>query len=388
MFEMNFKNLIHIQTPFYYYDLGLLRDTLDTLRAAAGDVSVHYALKANSDRRILSMIQAAGLGADCVSEGEIHAAFDAGFKMSDIVFAGVGKTDREIAYALRAGIGCLNVESEAELEVIDEIAGMVGRRARVALRVNPHVDAMTAPGITTGLAENKFGIDRAMVAEIIRRSGRYANTDIIGLHFHIGSQITDMKPFVELCAAANDIVAEARAVGADISMVNLGGGLGVDYRYPLTNPVPDFKQYFDVIRSNIDVGDGVSLHVELGRSVVAQCGALVTSVLYIKEGINRTFAIVDAGMNNLVRPAMYGSYHDIVLLDGNGAVEHADGVLRPYDIVGPVCESSDTFCKERPMPVLSRGDRLAILSAGAYGQSMSSDYNMRPKAPTVYNNSK
>ncbi len=361
-------------TPFYRYDLGLLRRTLEEIRKeTVGNPGwhIHYAVKANANPLILNVVREYGLGIDCVSGGEIQAALDAGFAPSGIVFAGVGKADWEIDLALNSGIFCLNVESEAELDVIQERAAMLGKDVRIALRVNPDIDAHTHANITTGLADNKFGINYDLLDGIIRKAMVMKHIRLEGLHFHIGSQIVDMEPFRKLCKRINDIQDTLAGTGFSPLHINVGGGLGVDYINPESNPVPDFRQYFDVFRKELRLKEGQHLHFELGRAIVAQCGELVTKVLYVKKSTAKQFAITDAGMTELIRPALYGAYHKIVNLNGSGEIQK-------YDVVGPVCESSDVFGKDRELAEVHRGDLLAIRTAGAYGESMSSCYNLRP----------
>lgn len=362
-----------MRTPFYRYDIGLLKRTLAAMQAQTeGEAGwhIHYAIKANSNPALLKPIIGSGLGVDCVSGGEIEAALKNGCDPSKIVFAGVGKADWEIDLALQRGIFCINVESEAELEVIRERAELAGKRCRIALRINPDIDAHTHSNITTGLAENKFGIDFTMLKDIITKYSGSESISIEGLHFHIGSQILDMEPFVMLCHRIDEIQKSLAEIGFRASHINVGGGLGVDYQNPEENDIPDFKSYFDVFRQNLNLYPGQQLHFELGRAIVAQCGQLVTNVLYVKKGRNRQFVIVDAGMTDLIRPALYGAYHKIVNLTGNGT-------KMKYDVVGPICESSDVFGKDRELPETHRGDTLAILTAGAYGESMASCYNLR-----------
>lgn len=360
-------------TPFYAYSIGLLLQTLRVAKEAAGDfATIHYAIKANPNPEILKMISEAGFGADCVSLGEIRLAVETGFKPEKIVFAGVGKSDREIVGALETGIGCFNVESAEELEVIAEIAADMGVKAPVALRVNPDVDAHTHANITTGLSENKFGINLDRLDSVVGKALALDSIEFKGLHFHIGSQITDMKPFAELCGVVNRILDDFRDKGIELQYVNMGGGLGVDYENPLTQPIADFKAYFDTFRHNLRLAPGQRLHFELGRALVAQCGFLISRCLYVKHGSAKDFVILDAGMTELIRPALYGARHAIV----NLSAENREG-RENYDVVGPVCESSDVFAKDEPLPPTRRGDLFAILSAGAYGEAMSSHYNCR-----------
>lgn len=368
-----------LRTPFYFYDLSLLDRTLGEIRRTARDPNfkVHYAIKANANPGILRHIEAAGLGVDAVSGGEIQAALEAGFAGDKIVFAGVGKTDEEIRIALAAGIGCFNVESRPELENIAEIAADMGVKAPVAIRVNPNIDAHTHEYITTGLAENKFGINLEQLPGIIDTARELESVDLKGLHFHIGSQITINEPFALLCDTINALIDEYEQKGIEFKSINVGGGLGIDYADPDRHPIPDFEGYFKTFRNHLRLRKGQEVHFELGRSVVAQCGSLITRVLYVKEGVTKRFAIVDAGMTELIRPALYNAHHKIENLSSpNGELHH-------YDVVGPICESSDCFGKDELLPAIRRGDFLAIRSAGAYGEIMASQYNCRP-LPSSY----
>ena len=371
-----------LHTPFYYYDIALLRNTLETVVTESGkypNYHVHYAIKANHDPKLLSLIASHGLGADCVSGGEIIDAVQAGIPCHNIVYAGVGKSDAEIALALEHEIGCFNVESLAELRVINEIAEQMNRQARIAFRVNPDVDAHTHEKITTGLSENKFGISPAHLSQAVEEAQQSSAVTLIGLHFHIGSQIEQMHVFQTLCERINTIVSELADQGITLQSINVGGGLGVDYRHPLDNPLPDFAKYFHTFHSHLRLPQGVEIHFELGRSIICQCGHLISRVLYVKEGEAKKFVILDAGMNDLIRPAMYGARHHITHLTASH-----DAATETYDIVGPICESSDIFAIAQQFPHTQRGDLLAIHSAGAYGQSMASCYNSRPPAPAVY----
>ena len=361
-----------LRTPFYYYDIPLLQKTLETVRAALQDRpswQVHYAVKANANPVILRRIAAAGMGADCVSGGEILSALDAGFPASSIVYAGVGKADWEIALGLEQGIQRFNVESEAELEVIAAKAAEMGKTAPISLRVNPDIGAHTHAGITTGLAENKFGIFHGQLEPVIRRALELPNVQFCGLHFHIGSQILDMSDFAALCNRITDLREMLRRKGLPTGDINVGGGLGIEYGHPNHLPIADFDAYFGTFKRMLPTETVV--HFELGRSIVAPCGTLISRVLYVKDGLSRKFAILDAGMNDLVRPAMYHAFHRIENLS-------SEGPELPYDVVGPICESSDVFGKDVVLNECRRGDYIAIRSAGAYGESMASTYNGRP----------
>lgn len=368
-----------LSTPFYFYDLALLDRTLAEIARTSRDerFKVHYAMKANANPGILRRVQAAGLGVDAVSGGEIKAALEAGFKGSQIVYAGVGKTDAEIILALENEVGCFNVESEPELEIINEIAASMGKTANIALRINPNIDAHTHEYITTGLAENKFGINLEQLPRIIAKASELENVNLTGLHFHIGSQITETDPFVMLCDTINRLQDEWEAKGVTFKSINVGGGLGIDYADPDRHPIPDFEGYFKAFRNHLRLRPDQELHFELGRSVVAQCGSLITRVLYVKEGTTKRFAIVDAGMTDLIRPALYNAHHSIENISSpNGEMHH-------YDVVGPICESSDCFGKDELLPAIRRGDFLALRSAGAYGEIMASQYNCR-QLPSSY----
>lgn len=362
-----------LRTPFYYYDTTLLRQTLQTIRdeaARCGDYAVHYAVKANANPKVLTIIRESGLGADCVSGGEIQAAIRAGFPPGRIVFAGVGKADWEINLALEQDIYCFNVESIPELEVIDQLAEAKGRVARVAFRINPNVGAHTHAKITTGLSENKFGISMEDMERVIDLARGRKHVEFIGLHFHIGSQILDMGDFVALCNRINELQDRLEARGLRIPYINVGGGLGIDYEHPNRRPVPDFHAYFATYRTHLKLRPYQTLHFELGRSVVGQCGSLIARVLYVKQGTNKQFAILDAGMTDLIRPALYQAYHKMENLS-------SDEPVQTYDVVGPVCESSDVFGKAVDLNAVHRGDFIALRSAGAYGEIMASGYNCR-----------
>ncbi|MDR1676378.1 MAG: diaminopimelate decarboxylase [Tannerella sp.] len=361
-----------LRTPFYYYDIELLLRTLDAVneQTARYGYHEHYAVKANANPRILSLIAQKGLGADCVSGGEVQAALDAGFPADRIFFAGVGKADWEIRLGLEHDIACFNVESLAELRVIDELAAARNQTATVALRINPNVDAHTHAKITTGLQENKFGITAGSLPGVLDAMAALTHVRFFGIHFHIGSQITDLPVFHELCLRANELQDELETRGLTVAHLNFGGGLGIDYHHPNRQPVPDFENFFAAFHRLIRLRPGQQIHFELGRSVVGQCGALISRALYVKEGEMKKFAVLDAGFTELIRPAMYDAYHRIENLTSNEAVE-------TYDVVGPICESSDVFARERELNRVRRGDLIAIRSAGAYGEVMASQYNCR-----------
>jgi diaminopimelate decarboxylase len=368
-----------IETPFYLYDMALLERTLSAACESASRYGyhLHYAIKANHEWEILSRIAARGIGADCVSGGELSTAFYAGFSPGTTVFAGVGKTDEEIVFALENNIYCLNCESVEELEVVAGLAGQMGKVARVALRVNPGVDAHTHRHITTGLEENKFGIQPALLQKALDFCAGCDSIRFLGLHFHIGSQITGPAPFLALCERVNQLWRDYRISEYGGQMLNLGGGLGINYADPDGDPVPDFAAFFAIFAENLDLPREVQVHFEPGRSLVGQCGTLITKVLYVKEGVDKTFTITDAGMTELLRPALYQAVHKIENLSSKAPSKR-------YDVVGPACESTDIFARQVSLPATKRGDLLAIRSAGAYGQSMSLRYNQRRQAQAYF----
>ena len=380
--KFNMERLANIRTPFYYYDTNILRQTLDAINAEIkkhDNYFVHYAVKANANMKVLSVINEAGFGIDCVSGGEIEQVLKAGFLANKIVFAGVGKSDWEIELGLDKDIFCFNVESIPELEVINEIAAKKGKVATVCFRINPNVGAHTHANITTGLAENKFGIDMQDMEKVIRLAQGMKNVQFKGLHFHIGSQILEMDDFIALAHRINDLQDQLEKAGIKIEIVNVGGGLGIDYSNPQGNPIPNFKDYFAVYDKYLKLRPGQAVHFELGRAVVGQCGALITKVLYVKENAIKKFAIVDAGFTDLIRPALYDAHHKIVNLTSNTTETDT------YDVVGPICESSDVFDKDISLAKTKRGDLIALLSAGAYGEIMASSYNCR-RMPEGYTN--
>jgi len=368
-----------IETPFYYYDMEILQQNLDALNVVSkvNNLRLHYALKANTNEPILNLIRENGLGADCVSGNEIKKAIELGFLPDDIVFAGVGKTDQEIRYALEQKISSFNVESIHELIVINEMCKEMGVYAPVALRINPDIDARTNQKITTGTRFDKFGIDKNEIDEVLNLLPQLERLRFKGLHFHIGSQITDMAIFKTLSKEINSIQKTFSEKGYNLETLNLGGGLGIDYENPDQNPIPDYEGYFNTYLEHLEIRPNQQLHFEPGRAVVASCGSLISKVLYIKNSGGLKFAIVDAGMNNFMRPALYQAKHQIQNLTGIGAISE-------YQVAGPVCESSDIFGKDVLLPQLVRGDILAIRSTGAYGEVMSSSYNLREFAPAYY----
>jgi len=365
------------QTPYYYYDLDMLRETLAVVSGEAANrgFKVHYAVKANFNPVIMKIIAGYGLGADCVSSNEIELAIACGFPADETVFAGVGKSDREIETALGLGIKCFNVESSAELEVIDSIAGRMGKKASVALRINPNVEAHTIRNITTGTDENKFGIRITELESVISLLSELKNIEYRGIHFHIGSQITDLHVFRNLSTRVNELWQWLTDRGLEPDDINVGGGLGVSYDDP--DRFPPFAEYFDIFRDHLDSKIRSSISFELGRSLTANCGSLISTVLFIKPGSGETFLILDAGMTELMRPALYHAYHRIENLT-------SELPAKKYTVAGPICETTDTFGKFIALPETSRGDLIAIRSAGAYGEVMASRYNMRSLPPSVF----
>lgn len=372
-----FQNL---RTPFFYYDLDVLGKTLESIKTngLSKNYHIHYALKANYNDEILSIIHKAGLGADCVSGNEVKKALEIGFDPKTIAFAGVGKSDEEINFALSKDIYCFNVESVQELEVINELAGKMSKTTNVALRINPNVKADTHHYITTGVEENKFGINLWELDEIVGKINQFKNVNLIGIHFHIGSQITNLSAFRSLCDKVNELQEYFEGHHIEIQHINVGGGLGINYADPDGSSVPDFESYFKIFEKNLSLKNGQQLHFELGRAVVAQCGSLISKVLFIKKGLRTNFAVIDAGMTELIRPALYQAIHHIESLASEG------NTLTFYDVVGPICESSDCFRKAIELPELKRGDLVAIRSTGAYGEVMTSFYNLRDKAKAYY----
>lgn len=412
-----------IETPFYYYDLELLDDTLNACKAVADKYGfhVHYALKANFNQRLLEAVKAIGFGADCVSGNEVKKAIEIGFAPGKVVFAGVGKSDREINDALDRDISCFNVESIQEIGIINHLASQKDKRAKVAIRINPNVDAHTHQYITTGLEENKFGINQWELNDCIKALKQSSQLDFIGIHFHIGSQITSLDVFKSLCVKVNEIHFWFAEHGFELKVLNVGGGLGVDYHQPDENPIVDFESYFKIFHQFLDRKPWQEVHFELGRALVAQCGSLISRVLYVKNGLKKNFVILDAGMTELMRPALYQAFHKIENMSEQSAVSTQHSAvgsqqsavssqqsaisskqvytlnptpstfnLRPstlkYDVVGPICESTDCFGKEVELAETQRGDMIAIRTAGAYGEVMASGYNLRERVRSVYSN--
>lgn len=373
MFRFPLQKFQETPTPFYFYDLKLLDKTLDEIakQIKGFPYKVHYAVKANGNKTILEEIAKKGFGVDLVSGGEIQAALEAGFNPGTMVYSGVGKTDPEINLGLDNDIFSFNVESVPEVEVINELAGKKGKIANISIRVNPDIDAHTHRYITTGTAEDKFGINIEMLSTAVNVALSLPNIHLRGLHFHVGSQITDMKPFGMLCESVNGLLDYFDRHDIHFEMINVGGGLGIDYLKPDVNCVPDFEHFFDTFKRRLKLRKGQELHFELGRSIVAQCGSLIARVVFVKENRNKKFVILDAGMTDLIRPALYEAYHVIQ------NISSSDTASDVYDVVGPICESSDVFARDEKLPVSKRGDLFAIRSAGAYGETMASRYNMR-----------
>ncbi|MEN8121586.1 MAG: diaminopimelate decarboxylase [Bacteroidota bacterium] len=377
------QHFSQLETPFYYYDMDLFHETLTTLKQAAEKFNylVHYALKANANDRILETILEYGFGADCVSGNEVQKAVELGFPAEKIVFAGVGKSDAEINYSIDHSIFGFNCESMEEIEIINELAIKKQKTVSVSLRINPDIDAVTHDYLTTGLNENKFGIPLAFIDDVIAKTNQLTNIKLIGLHFHIGSQITKLDPYVQLCDRVNSIQHDLyEKHGIELKHINLGGGLGINYENPDSGLIPDFEHFFDTINQHLKIRKNQQIHFELGRSIVGQIGSLISRVLYVKKGINKQFAILDAGMTDLIRPALYGSQHKIE----NISKQKAQLKNFKYDVVGPVCESSDSFDDNVILPETKRADLLAIRSTGAYGEIMVSQYNLRNKPAAVY----
>ena len=370
-------------TPFYYYDLKLLQENISALKKASEKLGfhVHYAIKSNANSRVLEQISESGLGADCVSGNEIKASIESGFSPDKIVFAGVGKSDKEINYALEKNIFCFNCESVQEIEVINQLAERQNKVAKIALRLNPNVNAYTHAYITTGLEENKFGINAWQLDEVLEVLKQSDNVELIGLHFHIGSQIIDLTPFKNLCNKINELQQWFLTKNIKIQHLNVGGGLGIDYKAPDLNPLPPYEEYFKIFADFLELQPGQEVHFELGRAITGTMGSLISRVLYVKKGINTNFLILDTGMTELIRPALYQSYHKIE----NLSKRHRDDIsMEKYDVVGPICESSDCFGKDVLLKETERGDLIALRSAGAYGEVMISEYNLRDRVKVLF----
>ncbi len=381
-----------LETPFYYYDLELLKATLKACADASfkHHFRVHYAMKANFNPRVLATIQSFGFGADCVSGNEVLAAVAHGFKKEKIVFAGVGKSDKEINLALDQAIFCFNAESVQELDVINNLASAKNKTANIAIRINPNVDAHTHHFITTGLEENKFGINTWELPAVAEKLRQCKNLNFLGIHFHVGSQINDLSVFQNLCLKVNEIQLWFQEEGFEVKVLNVGGGLGIDYFLPDKNSIVDFGSYFQVFKDFLQINPNQEVHFELGRALVAQCASLISRVLYVKNGIKKNFLVLDAGMTELIRPMLYQAYHQIENVSRQPSasnIEPQTSNLKPYDVVGPICESTDCFRTDVELPESERGDLIAIRSAGAYGEVMASGYNLRDRVQTVYSES-
>jgi len=373
------KKFRSLNTPFYYYDIDLLKSTLDQVKkhGLSKGYHVHFAIKANFNLPVLEVIKKAGLGIDCVSGKEIERAIEAGFKPEQIAFAGVGKTDEEIRTGLKHDIFSFNCESLQEIEVLNELANEAEKIANVSVRLNPNVEAKTHKYITTGLSENKFGVNPEHMPRLFEMLPKLGAVNLTGIHFHIGSQIRELKPFKDLCEKVNLFQDRFEDEGIKLTHVNVGGGYGINYDEPDEEPYPDFESFFNLFEQNLKLRDGQQVHFELGRSIVGQCGSLISQVLFVKQGITTNFAVIDAGMTELIRPALYQASHNVDALTSNRE-------KKTYDIVGPICETSDTFRKGIQLPELQRGDIVAIRSAGAYGEVMSSGFNLRERVKAVY----
>ena len=372
------KRFINLSTPFYYYDLDILEKNLFNLKNSLKTYNkVHFSVKSNSNPRILRIIKNFNLGIDAVSANEIKHCINLGFNPKDIVFAGVGKSDEEIEYGIINNISYFNVESLQELEVIDSISKKFSKKTTVSIRINPNIKSETHKKIQTGSSDDKFGIDLNDISHIPKLQ-KLENINIAGLHFHIGSQIINLKPFHDLCNISNDILNYLRENDIKIKNINVGGGLGIDYEYPEKNLLSNFKEFISLFNNQIRLDKNQSIHFELGRSVVGQCGFLISKILYSKKSYDKNFLILDSGMNNLIRPALYNSKHKISNLTSKNS-DHLN-----YDVAGPICESSDTFAKNYRLVKSIRGDLIAIHSCGAYAESMSSNYNLRDNINSYY----
>lgn len=373
------KTINDVNTPYYYYDTKVLVDTLNALNKASvsKNYHVHYAMKANSNIPILNLIKEHNIGIDCVSGNELILALKEGFEASKIAFAGVGKTDDEINLAIEHDILSINCESIQEIQVINELAQLQNKVANISIRINPDLDAGTHPNITTGTQLNKFGISVETLDLAIDICKDLRHVNLNGIHFHIGSQIRSEMPYVQLCKKVNTIVKSLLSKGVNLDVVNLGGGLGINYNDPDSEMIPNFENFFSIFSDNLSLPKNISVHFELGRSIVGQCGSLITKTLFTKGNDLKQFVIVDAGMTELMRPALYNSFHKIQNLSSTKPA-------KMYEVVGPICETTDTFDKQVLLPETVRGDFLVIRSVGAYGEVMASNYNLRVKPLAYY----
>jgi len=360
-----------VGTPFYCYSTAALTDHYKAYMTALEglDAKIYYSLKANSNQAVVATLARLGAGGDVVSVGEMYRALKAGIPASQIVFAGVGKTQAELAEALKAGIHQINVESEGELDTLSDVAQALGKEAVVALRINPDIDAKTHAKIATGKSENKFGIDIDHAAQIYSRAARLPGIRVVGIACHIGSQLTDLAPYRAAFTRVAELVTSLRRANLPVERVDLGGGIGITYRDEQTI---DLRDYAAAIREII-APLGCAIELEPGRSIVGNAGLLISRVVNVKRGVSRDFVILDAAMNDLIRPSLYDAYHDIIPV----AQPASDAPVGRVDIVGPVCETGDRFAEQRAMPPLHSGDLVAICSAGAYGAVMASAYNTR-----------
>ena len=373
--NIDFKALVEkYDSPLYVYDFDYITHRYHALKEAFGGKKslINYAVKANSNLSVIAHLAKLGAGADCVSIGEVRRALDAGIERYRIIFSGVGKRDDEIREALDRDILMLNLESEAEMKRVEMVAQELGKEARISIRVNPNIDPQTHPYISTGLHENKFGVELDMAKRMYIYAKKSAYLDPVGIHFHIGSQLTNLEPIREAAAIVADLVRSLSAIDIDIKFFDVGGGIGVVYDDEKTIAPEAYTEAIFEATKGLDV----TILCEPGRYMVANAGAFFTRVLYEKQNGEKRFVIVDGGMNDLIRPSLYSAYHKIEAVG-------VEGEKRPADVVGPVCESGDFFGKEVPLPPLSHNDLIVVHSAGAYGFTMASNYNTRPKPAEV-----
>ena len=374
------QKLTKLKTPFYFYDLDLLDKTILSLKESLDpNYSVYYAIKANNNSKIIKLIKDHDLGIDAVSGEEINKSLNNSIKPKKIVFAGVGKTKDEIIFAIRKKIYLFNCESFDEISLIDKISNELNVKTKIAIRLNPNIDSRSHKYIKTGMFDSKFGIQIDHLAEILEKIKNLNHIDLKGYHFHLGSQIDDLGVFRKLCKVSNEINIYLKNKNFNITDINLGGGLGINYKEPDLNLIPDFNSYFQIFKKNLIYFDNQKIHFELGRSIVGQSGYLFSSILYLKKSFNKHFIIIDAGMTELIRPALYNAQHHIENLSSNKKEIK-------YDVVGPLCESSDTFAKDYYLNQSKIGDLIVIRSSGAYGEVMSSNYNLRKKVKAYYSN--
>jgi diaminopimelate decarboxylase len=366
-----------VGTPFYCYSTAALADNYRAYERTLGalGVGIYYSLKANSNQAVIRTLGTLGAGADVVSVGEMHRALKAGIPADRIVFAGVGKTELEMEAALKAGIHQFNVESFGELETLNAVASRMGVAAPVTLRINPDVDARTHAKISTGKAENKFGIDIDHAAQFYSAAARMPGIRILGLAVHIGSQLTDLAPYRAAFMKIAELARTLRKAGLPVERIDLGGGIGIAYRDEATIDLKDYAALVNELIAPL----GTSIEIEPGRSIVGNAGLLVARIINVKQGVSRKFVIVDAAMNDLIRPSLYDAYHDITPV----AQPPSDAPVERCDVVGPVCETGDRFAEQRPLPPVKPGDLVAFATAGAYGAVMASTYNTRLPAAEV-----